>query len=364
MCRERALPTISQADRYPKKRSPSWGAQVAEGLEAAHEKGIIHRDLKPGNVMVTPKGQAKVLDFGIAKLMRAGGETTVDGTATETHGAPGTLPYMAPEQLLGEAVDARTDVYALGALLYQTATGERPFQGDLAARLMNAILHETPQTPRARNARVSPELERIILKCLEKEPENRYQSAREVEVDLRRLGTTGSVSAFQARRSVLTRRQAATAVGVALAALLAVLAGLNVEKIRERLGAGPSRIQSIAVLPLENLSGDPEQDYFAAGMHDALITDLAKLGGFERVIARSSVMRYQETEKPLSEIARELNVDAVITGSVLRAFGRPGAHHGPTHQCGDRGAPVGRPLRAGAARRAVVTKRDRGGHCA
>ena len=179
----------------PEKEIARLGGQVADALEEAHEQGIIHRDLKPGNVMVTPKGQAKVLDFGIAKLMRAGGETTVDGTATETHGAPGTLPYMAPEQLLGEAVDARTDVYALGALLYQTATGERPFQGDLAARLMNAILHETPQTPRARNARVSPELERIILKCLEKEPENRYQSAREVEVDLRRLGSSPSAVA-------------------------------------------------------------------------------------------------------------------------------------------------------------------------
>jgi len=132
---------------------------------------------------------------------------------------------------------------------------------------MNSILHETPQTPRARNARVSPGLERIILKCLEKEPENRYQSAREVEVDLRRLGTAGSAPAVRAQAPVLTRRQAATAAGVALAALLAVLAGLNVGGWRERLriGGGPAPIRSLAVLPLENLSGDPEQDYFADG---------------------------------------------------------------------------------------------------
>ncbi len=175
---------------------------IADALDAAHAKGIIHRDIKPANVFVTGRGQAKVLDFGIAKLLRPEGETTVGETATETRGAPGTLPYMAPEQLQGEAVDARTDLYTLGVLLYEMATGERPFREDIATRLIDAILHQAPTTPRAINARVPPELERIILKCLEKNPENRYQSAKELGVDLRRLrGATSDTAVRVAART-------------------------------------------------------------------------------------------------------------------------------------------------------------------
>ncbi len=156
---------------------------------------MIHRDLKPGNVMVTPKGQVKVLDFGLAKLLRPVSETASTGSISATAGAVGTLPYMAPEQLQGEPVDGRTDLYSLGALLYEMATGQRAFREELATRLADAILHQHPVTPRALNARVSPELERIILKCLEKDPEDRYQSAKEVAVDLRRLKGSSSDAA-------------------------------------------------------------------------------------------------------------------------------------------------------------------------
>ena len=173
------------------------GRQVAYALEEAHEHGVIHRDLKPGNVMVTPKGQAKVLDFGLTKLVQPVSETALTESLTETPAAAGTLPYMAPEQLQGRQVDARTDIHALGLLLYEMSTGRRAFREELTTRLADAILHRAPVTPRAINARVSPELERIILKCLEKDPENRYQSAKEIGVDLRRLGTSASVSAVR-----------------------------------------------------------------------------------------------------------------------------------------------------------------------
>ena len=302
----------------PEEEATKLGRQVADALEEAHEHGVIHRDLKPGNVMVTPKGQAKVLDFGLAKLARPVSETALTESLTETPAAAGTLPYMAPEQLQGQEADARTDIYALGAVLYQMATGRRPFPEAQAPQLIAAIMNESPQPPSGLNSQVSAGLESIILKALEKDPQQRYQSSRELITDLERLG--GPEPLLAARRRRATRRQLLATAAVAVVALLVVTFGLNLGGLRDRLlgTAAPARIESIAVLPLENLSGDPEQDYFAAGMHDALITDLAKLGGFKRVIARSSVMRYQETDKSLPQIARELGVDAVITGSVLR----------------------------------------------
>jgi TolB-like protein/Tfp pilus assembly protein PilF len=185
---------------------------------------------------------------------------------------------------------------------------------------MDAILNRAPQPPSGLNRRVSPGLEGIILKALEKEPENRYQSAKELAVDLRRLGTPGSAAAVLSARRPATRRRMVWAAGVALVALLAVLVGLNVAGLRDRLlgGVAPGQITSIAVLPLENLMGDSEQDYFVDGMHDELIANLAKIGALT-VISRTSVMQYKETRKPLPEIARELGVDTIIEGTVRRA---------------------------------------------
>ena len=260
------------------------GAQLAEGLVAAHEQHIIHRDLKPGNLRMTPDGRLKILDFGLAKLARPRGDAAVTEGITHTHAVSGTLPYMAPEQLHG-TTDARTDIYSAGVVLYEMATGKRPFDSKLSTSLADDILHKPPSAPRAHNAQISGELERIILQCLHKNPDRRYQSARDLLAGFERL-----------RDSASGRRQSASG---------------QTRRVSAR------QIKSLAVLPLANLSRDPEQDFFADGMTEELITSLAKIGAL-KVISRTTVMRYKGTDKSLPDIARELDVDAVVEGSVLR----------------------------------------------
>jgi serine/threonine-protein kinase len=305
----------------PETNVARLGMQIAEGLAAAHKRGIVHRDLKPGNLQVTPEGHLKILDFGLAKLLPQVGDKSQVETATDSHAVSGTLPYMAPEQLRGENVDERTDIFALGAVLYEMATGKRPFREESSPRLIDTILNHPPVTPRAVNARVSPDLERIVLKCLEKDPTLRYQSATDVGVDLRRLGTPSGEAAVSPAVSPGSKwRAMGVMAALGGAAVLVLLIGLNVGGSRERLlgGTSPGRIESLAVLPLENLSRNPEEDYFADGMTEALISDLAQIGAL-RVISRTSAMRYKGTDKSLPQIARELNVDAIVEGSVMRA---------------------------------------------
>jgi serine/threonine-protein kinase len=311
----------------PEREIARLGAQLANGLAAAHSQGVVHCDLKPNNLRITPEGRLKILDFGIARSLRVTRETSKYDVTTDSASGDqalvGTLPYMAPEQLRSEPTDARSDLYSAGAVLYEMATGQRAFRDGVAPRLTDAILHQPAVPPRAVNARVSLELERIILKCLQKEPENRYQSAAELEVDLRQLATLDMPrSGMSVRRLPIWRRHPGFATALAVA-LSAILVGLSVGKWRELRAArnGPGRIQSLAVLPLQNLSGDPQKEYFADGMTDLLITDLSQISAL-RVISRTTMMQYKGTRKPLPQIARELSVDAVIEGSVLSSGNR------------------------------------------
>jgi serine/threonine-protein kinase len=291
-----------------------FSQQAAQGLAAAHERSIVHRDLKPANLRITPDRRVKILDFGLAELFNPGGDLGVTATATSasTSGPPGTLPYMAPEQLREEKLDHRADIYAFGAVLYEMATGQRPFPETRGPRLIDAILHNQPTRPTSLNRRLSPGLETVILKCLDKDRDRRYQSARELYVDLHRVATGAGVP----RASRTSRRAALAAVGVALALLTAL--ALDVGGIRSRIfGPPPTRINSIAVLPLQNLSGDPNQEYFADGVTETLIGEFTRIRAL-RVISRWSVMQYKGARKPLRDVAKELGVDAVVLGSVLR----------------------------------------------
>ena len=302
------------------------GLQLAQGLAAAHERGVVHRDLKPSNLRLTSDGSLKILDFGLAKLFDPARGSLNAETLTQSVDDPrmmGTLPYMAPEQVIGDHIDARADIYGMGVVLYEMVTRQLPFRDSTTPRLFDSILHQSVVSPRTKNPHVSMELERIILKCLEKKPENRYQSAKELAIDLKRLQTGEQSELSIGARPVWGLSAKSLGLGT-LAAMIVLLITLNVGNLRERLlsSSGVPQVASLAVLPLENLSGNAEQDYVADGVQEALITDLAKLSGIRRVVARSSVMRYRKTEKTPREIARELGVDALITGAVMRSGDR------------------------------------------
>jgi serine/threonine protein kinase len=303
----------------PERQVLSLGIQLAEGLRAAHEGGVVHRDLKPANLRVRPDGHLKILDFGLATLLPHAEPSEETLSLRDTSLGAGTLPYMAPEQLRGEPVDGRTDIWAAGVVLYEMATGRRPFDKKLSTALAAEIINEPPPPPARFRPGLPPRLEDLILKCLEKDPDNRYQSAKELTVDLRRLATP-SLGGTESRQVHKRPRLSFAIATLALLSILAVLFILNVGGWRQGLmrPASAPRIESLAVLPLENLSSDSAQEYFVDGMTEELIADLSKIAAL-RVISRTSVMQYKATRKPLPQIAKELRVDALIEGSVLRA---------------------------------------------
>jgi serine/threonine protein kinase/TolB-like protein len=290
------------------------GMQIAEALSAAHSKRVVHRDIKPGNIVVTASGPVKVVDFGLAKLIGPQGGTAPTKSLTETHAVAGTIPYMSPEQLRGRAVDARTDIYAFGAVLYEMSTGRRPFTAELMPQLVDDILNSPPPLPRAVNPKISVKLEQIILRCLEKDPKERYQTAEEIAADLRRM--TAPSSAFQRLIASQPRRGRRRARLLwAAAPILVVVVFIVGWAIRPLHLFNPMR--SIAVLPLVDNAKDASNDYITDGITEGVIDKLSEIPAL-RVMSRNSVFRFKGKEPDAEAAGRDLKVQAVLTGRITR----------------------------------------------
>jgi len=286
-------------------------------LGAAHAKGIIHRDLKPENLFLTFDGRVKILDFGLARIRPElpQGESPVL-TETGAGTVMGTVGYMSPEQVRGSPVDATSDIFSFGCVLYEMAAGRQAFLRETPAQTMTAILEDEPRPVASFGKEVPSELDRLIGRCLEKNPRKRFRPPYALAFVRKNSLHAGIPPPPAATPGPRPRRAGGmAAIGLILAAAAFMVWPLGVA-VSSRPVTAP--VKSIAVLPLENLSGDPSQEYFADGMTDALIGDLTKIGAL-RVVSRTSVMRYKGSRKLLPEIAHDLSVDTVLAGSVMRS---------------------------------------------
>ena len=321
--------------------------EIASALEHAHGNGIVHRDLKPANIMLTASG-AKLLDFGLAKFRLATGDVaqtqvTREVSVSAALGPPatdqsasdsghvtnrgtivGTLRYMAPEQIQGGEVDARSDLFSFGAVLFEMLTGRVAFEGTTVTSVRDAILEGEVPAVSSLHPETPAAVEAVVRRCLAKNPNERFQAAREVVHELKQASESILYAGAHSTRPGDSQGKGHWSGWKARALLLALagLAGWGMVAGFQHSSAGSSaQIQSIAVLPLQNLSGDPTQEYFADGLTEQLIADLATIDRL-RVISRTSVMPYKDAPKPVPVIARELQVDAIIEGSVARAGGK------------------------------------------
>jgi eukaryotic-like serine/threonine-protein kinase len=298
------------------------GLQLASGLEAAHRQGIVHRDLKPGNLRLTPDGQLKILDFGLARLLPHASDAGATETLSKSHEVSGTLPYMAPEQLRGEPTDVRSDIWAAGAVLYEMATGKRPFPDTQAATLLNAILNRQPQPPRELNRQLTSGFASIVLKALEKEPARRYQTAQELRSDLERL-VAGIKPSF-------SRKPALMMWAASLLLLLAVVIGAIVWR-RSTIAPGVRPRRTVAVLGFKNLNGKPADAWISTALSEMLTTELGATGKL-RTISGEDVNRMKADlalpdseslgHESLEKVDRMLGTDLIVLGSYLNMGGQ------------------------------------------